>query len=199
MIEEALLQLDLERYQDVTARLLTGPFALALCCDGQVIASSGDASLKDPLAQWLPGHLAEWMVETTPLCIDVNGQDLVVFGFRAHGEEIVAYFVIAQKTGGGQAGVDITMLLGPLVETMQTELRLADELIVMADELSSRYEELNLVYDTQDQASDYEETQIHLRSLVQNCRDYLDVSFSALILRDKDVLLHDAGKGNRSD
>ena len=59
----------------------------------------------------------------------------------------------------------------------------------MALELSERYEELNLVYHTEDQVSFFREGQEAFRALVQNCADYLSSDLALLVLRDKGVLV----------
>ena len=51
----------------------------------------------------------------------------------------------------------------------------------MASELTERYEELNLVYHTEDQVNYFAEGQEALEQLVDNCCEYLDVGLAALI------------------
>jgi diguanylate cyclase (GGDEF)-like protein len=77
---------------------------------------------------------------------------------------------------------DISDALDTLVACIGTEYKLVTELDAMADELAERYEELNLVYDTDDQAIDIASGRESLQHLVQNCVEFLDVSMAALLL-----------------
>ena len=70
--------------------------------------------------------------------------------------------------------------------------RLNSELDAMADELSIRYEELNLVYETVDQTDDFAAIQQTLKLLVKNCAIALDAPYSVLILLDKKICLNHA-------
>ena len=73
---------------------------------------------------------------------------------------------------------------------LQEEMELQAECDQLAVELTERYEELNLVYSTQDQVEYFEEGQEALVRLVHNCADYLDVGMAALICRDRQLALH---------
>ena len=73
---------------------------------------------------------------------------------------------------------------------LQEELELQAECNQLAVELTERYEELNLVYSTQDQVEYFEEGQEALVRLVHNCADYLDVGLAALICRERQLALH---------
>lgn len=70
------------------------------------------------------------------------------------------------------------------------ELELQSECNQLAVELTERYEELNLVYSTQDQVEYFEEGQEALVRLVHNCADYLNVGIAALICRDRNLVIH---------
>ena len=73
---------------------------------------------------------------------------------------------------------------------LQEELELQSECDQLAIELTERYEELNLVYSTDDQVTHLDEGQEALARLVHNCADYLDVDLAALISRERNLLLH---------
>lgn len=79
---------------------------------------------------------------------------------------------------------------------LQEELELQSECDQLAAELTERYEELNLVYATDDQVEYFEEGQEALVRLVHNCADYLDVGMAALICRDRGLVLQEV---NRSE
>ena len=73
---------------------------------------------------------------------------------------------------------------------LQEEIELQSECNQLAAELTERYEELNLVYSTKDQVEYFEEGQEALSRLVHNCTDYLDVGLSALICRERGMMIH---------
>ena len=78
---------------------------------------------------------------------------------------------------------------------MQEEMDLQAECEQLAVELTERYEELNLVYSTDDQVEFVEEGHEALKRLVHNCADYLDVGMAALICRDNDLVIHVMNRG----
>ena len=117
---------------------------------------------------------------------------------RDQGE--VAWLRVAYDT---QLSVPMTTAPEPLrrafadaLAFLQQELELQVECDQLAIELTERYEELNLVYSTQDQVEYFEEGQEALARLVHNCADYLDVGLAALICRDRDLVIHNAKSGD---
>ncbi|MDJ0747858.1 MAG: EAL domain-containing protein [Woeseiaceae bacterium] len=77
---------------------------------------------------------------------------------------------------------------------MQEEMDLQFECDQLAAELTERYEELNLVYATDDRVEHIEEGQQALSQLVHNCADYLDVGLAALICKDRNIELHEVNR-----
>lgn len=82
----------------------------------------------------------------------------------------------------GDAGDGVADAVATMASGMATVQRLNSELDGMASELSDRYEELNLIYATSNQATRFPEGQAALDSLVKSCRDHLDASLVALVL-----------------
>ena len=82
---------------------------------------------------------------------------------------------------------------------LQEELELQAECDQLAIELTERYEELNLVYSTDDQVAHLDEGQEALARLVHNCADYLDVDFAALISNDRNLMLHSTNSNIAAD
>lgn len=85
-----------------------------------------------------------------------------------------------------------------LANGMQTELSLQQELALrdeelstMADELTERYEELNLVYAADKQVHEFSHGQDSLQRLVANCTEFLNVGMTALIIPEKHIDIHD--------
>lgn len=87
----------------------------------------------------------------------------------------------------------IAEVLHSIASCLKEELNLNDELDAMATELTVRYEELNLLYNTQDQVAFFKEGQEALHDLVKNCSDYLNLTAAFLILPDKEVMFQHSG------
>ncbi|MFK8029282.1 MAG: putative bifunctional diguanylate cyclase/phosphodiesterase [Gammaproteobacteria bacterium] len=63
------------------------------------------------------------------------------------------------------------------------------ELDAMGDELLQRYEELNLIYNTQDNVKYFDEGQDALRKLVKRTSDYFDVSVCMVIMAERKLII----------
>jgi diguanylate cyclase (GGDEF)-like protein len=77
----------------------------------------------------------------------------------------------------------ITDALDAVSACVEREYQLTSELDAMARELAGRYEELNLVYDTRDDVTQYDNEWEALSQLVKNCVEYLDVGMAALLFK----------------
>ncbi len=73
------------------------------------------------------------------------------------------------------------------IAVLEDELALQVECDQLAVELTERYEELNLVYSSDDHVEYFEESQKALANLVYNCVDYLNVGLAILVCRDKNL------------
>ena len=91
-------------------------------------------------------------------------------------------------TDAGQSSIDES--LRHMATCIHRELSLTEELDAMAEELSERYEELNLVYHTEDKVNFFAEGQDALQQLVANCNEFLDIGLAALIFKDKSICLY---------
>ena len=80
-----------------------------------------------------------------------------------------------------------------LLTEYEQDLALAskeDELNHMTDELTRRYEELNLVYKAEDQAMNIYHGRELLRQLVQNTARFLNVDLIYLYIGGKNIAMH---------
>jgi len=116
----------------------------------------------------------------------------------ARGKGTIGWFVVGYDT---TASVPMDTALEPLrrafadaASFMQEEMDLQLECDQLATELTERYEELNLVYTTDDRVEHVEEGQQALVQLVRNCADYLDVGLAALICKERNLELHDINR-----
>lgn len=80
-------------------------------------------------------------------------------------------------------------LISHIAGCIQHEFRLTNELDSMANELAERYDELNLLYTTDDEIHNARELHYLLKQLVINCADYLDVDVATLIIPDKAITI----------
>ena len=79
--------------------------------------------------------------------------------------------------------------LEQIATCMANELRLHAELNSMSAELIERYEELNLVYNTEDQITDFSEASDVLADLLNNCQEYLNVAVAIITLPNKSIYM----------
>ncbi|CAN5166568.1 hypothetical protein BH24PSE2_BH24PSE2_14480 [soil metagenome] len=93
-------------------------------------------------------------------------------------DEPMSLIVVCSR--GAEAGA--AEAIATLAAGMATYRRLNTELDGMAVELADRYEELNLVYATSDQAHSSPEGHTALDGLVASCRDHMDANLVALVL-----------------
>ncbi len=91
------------------------------------------------------------------------------------------------ESGSGQ----IAAALRNLAACLTGEYQLIGEVEAMADELTERYEELNLIYETAEHVSSFAQGQEALRQLVTHCADYLNVNLAVLYtLCEKKPIYH---------
>ncbi len=84
----------------------------------------------------------------------------------------------------------LSALLRALAQSVLLEVGLRQEADQLADELAERYEELNLVYDTEQELRQFSEWKEALQHLLDNAVTFLDVGMAALVLTDERTRLH---------
>ena len=187
-------QIDFKRFNDLILHL--NPFIQAFsACD-----ANGDVF-------WINDQSYKKAVQdvTTDIhegkSVNLNSHDNSYFRSSGEGDSLyhVIIFDLAERVCGGltivvkdhdvdntekQEDRESLMLIASFASK---ERELISELNSMAYELEERYEELNLVYDTDDKSDDFVNGPDVLQSLVQNCTDYLDVAMAVLILPREDL------------
>lgn len=83
--------------------------------------------------------------------------------------------------------VSAKSLIYYIAQSIQYEYKLTHELNSMAGELAERYDELNLLYTTDDNINSSRELHHLLKQLVINCTEYLDVEIASLMIPDKAI------------
>ncbi len=114
---------------------------------------------------------------------------------NTHGEVVLTLcYDVAQKTAPAVAANENIRLLSEfLLADYEQSLELAskeDELIHMTDELTRRYEELNLIYKAEDQAINIYHGRELLRQLVLNTSRFLNVDIIFLYIAGKNIAMH---------
>ena len=182
----------LERYARLVRALIPNAAGLALCDDNgqpiQYLDFDSDAELLPAIDRLCVRH-PDWasnqqfQLQATP----GDGQSLLTAGLCNTQGEVIAAVAVLSPVDSQRASV--APLLKCVAECIEHEIALDSELDSMTHELTERYEELNLVYHTEDQVNYFRQGQEALRNLTQNCLDYLDVSLAALILKEKGVVI----------
>ncbi len=182
----------LERYVRLVRALIPDAAGLALCNDNgqaiQFLNFDSDAELLPAIDRLCVRH-PDWtsnqdfQLQATAR----DGQSLLTAGlFNTRGEVIAALAVLIPDDS---LKASVAPLLKCVAECIEHEIALDTELDSMTHELTERYEELNLVYHTEDQVNHFRQGQEALQNLTQNCLDYLDVGLAALILKEKGVAI----------
>lgn len=191
-MKSAISNLDLNNYAQLAGRMCTGITGLAICDATGALLDATDERIK-ALVDQLFAQQRESDSPTGQLrgAQSVGEDSLYCFALSAQPESHVGMLVVgvSKQTGddASKSGTDVFDALMPLSVCVSNDLKLNLELDAMAGELSERYEELNLVYHTDDQVSYFREGHEALVNLVQNCADYLDVGLALLRLRGKRV------------
>ncbi len=181
-----------DRYAQLVRALIPNAAGLALCDDSgqaiQFLNFDRDARLLPAIDQ-LCGRHPNWISNQEFQHQDApgDGQSLLTAGLCNTRGEVMAALAVLIPGDSEQASA--AQLLKCLAGCIEHEVALDSELDLMTHELTERYEELNLVYHTEDQVNFFRQGREALHNLTQNCLDYLDVGLAVLILKDKGVTI----------
>ncbi|MFK7794521.1 MAG: putative bifunctional diguanylate cyclase/phosphodiesterase [Gammaproteobacteria bacterium] len=92
---------------------------------------------------------------------------------------------------------DLQKNLQILSAVIEREIQFSLELDAMSLELLERYEELNLVYESDDQDVEIDSGPEMFEQLVKNCTEYLNVAMSALIMPNEDLTIFNTNKSEK--
>ncbi|MGI9260030.1 MAG: EAL domain-containing protein [Gammaproteobacteria bacterium] len=184
----------LENYSEILQRLCPYASGFAIYSpDGEWVST--DSSIEDQANSAFSEMTALESAEAG--CMnraDLNdGCHLYTMGLRVPNDISLGTLVVRidpnSQPGMKTSEAEIYSDLTPFLSCILSELRLNSELDAMAAELTVRYEELNLVYHTDDQVSLFDEGQNALKTLAENCTAYLNVSLAILYMPSKDILV----------
>ncbi|MDH3274221.1 MAG: EAL domain-containing protein [Gammaproteobacteria bacterium] len=182
----------LDRYARIIRALIPNADGVSICSvDGIPIQSldfAGDAELL-PAVERLTARRPDWASKQQFELQSAPGEErsLLTAGLCDVHSKVIA--AVAVLTNGKAQRDSLAPLLSCVIECVQHEMVQDLELESIADELMERYEELNLVYHTEDQVNYFRQGREALESLTQNCLDYLNVGLSVMILKDKDITI----------
>lgn len=183
---------DFEKYFRLLHDMLPSTCSFAVCDPlGIVVHASNDwpgAAPGEPVAvPQFPPAAVESQDRCGQLPWPALDADLMWMSLHSRFAETIGYLLLpvtppatGKQTEQGPALLgDALRAVGACIEK---ECELTAELDAMASELASRYEELNLIYATNDDLAEQDQEHEALNQLVQNCVEYLDVSMVVLML-----------------
>lgn len=198
MQENQFQSLQLDKYAKLLHCMLPAAHGFAIC-DAKgapqfISDSAGKCDMEDAVA-FLNTQSAALLDENGEILSRRMGDNRILYGMSLHLDSLESYgfiVVLVDHPQVERAGV------GPVAEALQStaacltnEYQLIGEVEAMADELTERYEELNLVYETAEHVTGFAQGQEALRQLVVNCADYLNVNLAVLyMLGDKNAISH---------
>ncbi len=179
-----------ERYARIVRAVIPDVVGLALCdVSGQPLQHIGFDSHAELLAaiEQLCDQRTDWAAFSQMQLHTTGDQTLLTTGLTDARKEVIA--TLAVLIAGDSKQSSINPQLEAVADCIEHEMSLDQELDSMTYELTERYEELNLVYHTEDRVNYFRQGQKALQDLTQNCLDYLDVSLAMLILRNRGVTI----------
>jgi diguanylate cyclase (GGDEF)-like protein len=183
-----LKDIDFASYRELLGALLPEHFRFAAnLVDGETFWRDADFPVSIPrelLRQLcVEAEAAQAQRLNEPLRLD--GASTFVAPITIDGDKPIAFLWAATR----EEAFDKRSMkwLTTVADQISKEIGLHSELESFANELAERYEELNLVYHTEDHVNYFKEGQDALEQLVRNCCDYLDVGLVVLVLKEKDV------------
>ncbi|MDH3419674.1 MAG: EAL domain-containing protein [Gammaproteobacteria bacterium] len=183
-------EIDFSSYRELLGALLPSGFLIAVTdAGGQTIWHDSEFPLGalSSVPADLSATLAGVTVGGAP--IPVRSETGRLFASPVTDETSKHYAVLWAFAPGEGHPPEALRWLGTVAEHLGKDLMLNAELDDMASELSERYEELNLVYHTEDQVNYFGEGWAALNQLVRNCCDYLDVGLAVLVVKEKGILI----------
>ena len=187
--------LDPEPFGQLLWRLLPDAIGFSVCDQAGLRRWSSDGSDLDRCVRAvavLNKHHEGWATADTFRC--VHDDSLVALSVRIDADDAAMGTMLVLLPAG--AAIDAARdSLRAVAQCMVSQGMCLEELDGMAEELAVRYEELNLIYVTEDNIKYFDEGQDALRKLVQNTARYLDTDLTALVMGDRNII---TSQGNRT-
>ncbi len=114
-------------------------------------------------------------------CYEINASN----GAGATRLVLVFSRVSSQLRGANTNSIETNFAV--TAKLIEHECQLQSEIDSLATELVERYEELNLIYHTDDQISDFSTGKLAIKNIVEQCIQYLDIDMALLVVPNKDI------------
>ncbi|MDH3589703.1 MAG: EAL domain-containing protein [Gammaproteobacteria bacterium] len=180
---------DLERYGRLMRRLIPSAIGFSVCDSAGIRRWSSDCSdlNKCVRAVSILNETEEsWATKDTTVQYrsvdDETAACTLCIDARDPAAGTLMVLLAADEAATAEEALEI------LTDCIAGESGFLMELDAMAAELSERYEELNLIYITEDNVKYFDEGQDALRKLVQNTGRFLDTGLVALVMGDRKVI-----------
>ncbi len=182
-MSNAFIGIDTARHLSAVAQACPKGWHVALCADDKLLDCTDDASAQEVFAS---------LKEQSVALGGSDSQEAVVGELWVHLLPVVDHLRACLGTVlvYGTHGADLEAVFSRvslLVESLQNEVTLSMELSDMADELNRRHEELNLIYNTNEQPDDEADDEVILESIVENVVDYLEAELVLLSVPSRNV------------
>lgn len=214
MLQRAINQINFENYLELLRNIPVQ--VVDLCVLDEHLGSlwgysSHQIDVTDKVVNYLNNHAVDWRAidDGIDVCQLSSGEGLYLYYIQDENQVCKVIVAILIKEDGfayTSQSVKIKDLLHSISKNIHQELMLLmelmtkeDELNAMADELSDRYEELNLVYAVDESKMLSFRGLDSLHHLVTNCTDFLNIGMSALIIPDKNITIQDFNKTDPVD
>ncbi|MCR9277785.1 MAG: EAL domain-containing protein [Pseudomonadaceae bacterium] len=169
-VQEVLLAVDLDKYHDLFTPIAPDSLAIALVEGNAVVKQVGDATA---CTQILSSD------DLTDGVFERHSRDIHSYQYETVAQVVVCFRATDHSCSAA--------LIDSLAHCIQTEVSLNAELTEMTDELTSRYEELNLVFQDKDDRDNVSNTDRQLNEIVVNSHHYLQVSFCIMLLNNQNL------------
>ena len=124
-----------------------------------------------------------------------NNQDAYISKILSTSDAVYGYLVIIIGSNFGDE--NFSEILLSISNIIAKEVDLTLELNSMSSELEERYEELNLMYDSNDPLIESDSDPAVFSKLINSCIEYLDVAMTVLIMPQEDILLFKVNEKNK--
>lgn len=192
MITNVLRLLSTDKYLRLIPRLFGNAAALQLCDDKMnILWRDREFDCDDPSSSFSGPW--ESVSEHISRRANASGNEQYRTALESREFGIIGWlFVSFDRTHPEGANIlpqHACAMIHDALPVLLDDIELQLECNQLAVELTERYEELNLVYQTNDQVTYFEEGHEALVLLTQNCAESLDVAVAALICRDMKLCL----------
>ena len=194
MTKRTLATLDPDRHARAAAALLSGDTALEFHgTTGDCYRSAPGRVVLDPDQVRFDADDPLWTVHADGVRSRALADGEQLYALDLHGDDDapIGSLLLRLRTGVDGTHPPAAIAVGPVIRTLgdwfTSEYELNRELDLMAGEVVDRYEELSLVYQTEDNIHYFLEGNRALEQLAGNCVDYLNVGMAMLLMPDKGI------------